>query len=152
MAIELTTASAATLSGIQVYTGHLTLWHVFPNGTLGISNGQFYPNDGTTSGDTLDFSHPDWKRVHQVTISQYGNWYGLTKIIGGANLTNIQDFGTQLAVIMVNTGFSAATLNAFFTALPTTSKTATINIAGCTGALTCNTSIATGKGYTVVTS
>lgn len=49
---------------------------------------------------------------------------------------------------MIYNDMSAAQINAIFTALPTvTGKT--IDITGCTGAATCDSSIATGKGWTV---
>jgi hypothetical protein len=45
---------------------------------------------------------------------------------------------------------SALTINSLFTQLPITIETATINVSGNPGAATCNPTIATGKGYTVV--
>jgi len=148
MAIELTTASAATLSGIQVYTSGLTLEVVFPNATLHSNSGWTYIGDnGQSTGDTVDFTHPTFRRVAQVQF----NYSSLTKIIGGQNLVSLKDFGTQSSVY-IGSGFSAVTLNAFFTALPATTKTATLNVANNPGAATCTPSIATAKGYSVLTS
>ena len=150
MAIELTTATAATLSGIQAFTSALAIEIVLPNAKLYSSSGVTYVGDnGQSTGDTLDFTHPTFRRVAQL---QFANYPSLTKIIGGQNLVSLQDVGTQVSVFLNSCGFSAATLNAFFTALPATVGTATIRVAGNPGAATCTTSIATNKGYTVVTS
>lgn len=154
MAIELTTASAATLSGIQVFTSGINVFNMYPNALTSITLGAPGYPDLSNFGDTVDFSHPDFRRATSVIATGlYGQSSPLvTRIIGGANLVNLRDIGTQVALQVNNAGFSAATLNAFFTALPATVRTATINVAGNPGAGTCNTSIATAKGYTVVTS
>lgn len=65
-------------------------------------------------------------------------------------LTAVQDIGTAVAISMTGAGLSAATINQFFTDLPTTTKTATINVVNNPGSGTCTPSIATAKGYTVV--
>lgn len=64
-------------------------------------------------------------------------------------LTEVQDSGTTVAISLSQMGLSAATINQFFTDLPTTTKTATINVIGNPGAATCTPSIATAKGYIV---
>jgi hypothetical protein len=56
--------------------------------------------------------------------------------------------GTSPQFKMQYNDMSAAQINAIFTALPSVSKT--IDITGCTGAATCDKSIATGKGWTVI--
>ena len=149
MAIELTTASASTLSGIRAYTSALSYEALFPNAPLWATE---YGIRTTLSncGDTVDFSHPSARKLGQVSACAYQA--SLTKIIGGANLVRLENAGTADAINFINCGFSAATLNAFFTALPATTKTATINVVNTPGAATCNTAIATAKGYTVVTS
>ena len=154
MAIELTTASAATLSGIQVFTSNVGMFNMYPNALFAISMGYISPPDASLIGDTVDFSHPNFRKMSVVVATGlYGGSYSsLTKIIGGENLISVRDMGTTQAIVLSQAGFSAATLNAFFTALPATVRTATINVAGTTGAATCTTSIATAKGYTVVTS
>lgn len=79
--------------------------------------------------------------------------YNLT-ILGFRNaalLSSLEDIGTTVALRFVNNGLTAEIIDDLFTQLPTTTKTATINVNGNPGANTCDTSIATGKGYTVVT-
>ena len=56
--------------------------------------------------------------------------------------------GTSPQINVSYTSMDATALNQLFTDLPTiTSKT--ITVVGCPGAATCNTSIATAKGWTV---
>ena len=148
MAIELTTATAATLSGIQLYTSPLSYEALFPNASLLVTD--YYIKTNTENfGDTVDFSHPSVRKLAQFTACAYQA--SLTKIIGGANLVRLENAGTVTAINFVSCGFSAATLNAFFTALPATIRTATIDVRSNPGAATCTTSIATNKGYSVVT-
>lgn len=81
------------------------------------------------------------------------NQTSITGIQGAAGLTNIKDEGTGAAFGLRNCGIaSSAVLDSLFTQLPTTSLTATIDVAGNPGAAGCDPTIATAKGYTVVTS
>jgi len=61
-------------------------------------------------------------------------------------LTNL-----TVGVSIINGKMSAIALNAFMTALGTANGAQTLSISGNPGSLTCDTSIGTGKGYTVVT-
>jgi len=71
--------------------------------------------------------------------------------IKNANLlTNLEDAGTLTALILHSNSLTASEINSLFTQLPKTTKTATINISNNPGTATCNTSIATSKGYTVI--
>jgi hypothetical protein len=154
MAIELTTASTAQLSGIRLYTQHVHILDIYPEAKfffITAAGTYALPSlvNSADSGSILDFSHPDFTRCRQFTGFTSLN---LTTIIGGANLVSLQDSGTTYSCYLRNMGFSAATLNAFFTALPATVRTATIDITNTTGAATCTTSIATAKGYSVITS
>ena len=159
MAIELTTASAATLSGIQFYTSHFGIMDVYPNGrfafgTASSAYGVIQVSGGALAasdvGDVVDFSHPDFTKFKTFAVSSQAS--SLSAIVGGENLTALANTGTTSALILSYQSFSAATLNAFFTRLPATTKTATIDVRSNPGAATCTTSIATNKGYTVVTS
>lgn len=68
-------------------------------------------------------------------------------------LNNLEDAGTFAALHFGNSvfGMTDSVINSLFTQLPATVKTATINVTGNPGAATCTPSIATAKGYTVVT-
>lgn len=65
-------------------------------------------------------------------------------------LKNLQDIGTTRAFKLSYSTISASELNQFFTDLPATTKTATLDVTNNTGSATCNPSIATSKGYTVI--
>lgn len=80
----------------------------------------------------------------------------LTKIRNAELLNELQDGGTaKCFTITSSSGFqfniSAEVLNDFFKQLPKTAKTATLDVRGASGAATCTPSIATAKGYTVIT-
>lgn len=59
--------------------------------------------------------------------------------------------GCESGFSIINCRMGATALDALFTSLGTASGTQTITITGNPGASTCDTTIATGKGYTVVT-
>jgi hypothetical protein len=58
--------------------------------------------------------------------------------------------GLTRAVNISNQNHNASSLNAFFTSLGTASGTQNVTITGNPGAATCNQSIATAKGWTVI--
>jgi hypothetical protein len=65
-------------------------------------------------------------------------------------LSGLKNFGTQSAIQFNYTGLTAQALNDFFTALPPTTFTTTLNFQNNPGSATCTPSIATSKGYTVI--
>ena len=101
-----------------------------------------------------------------VTVYDYAG-YGtdepsLVELQGGQNLTitaflnwqladKLEDIGTAAAVVLSGLQIADTVLDDFFTQLPVTTKTVTINIASTSGTATCDPTIATAKGYTVVT-
>jgi hypothetical protein len=66
-------------------------------------------------------------------------------------LTSLQDLGTEKAFNFLTGSATKLIIDAIFQQLPVTTKVASINVNGCPGAATCNTSIATTKGYIVIT-
>ena len=151
MAIELTTATTQQLSGIRqsLSIGGNTV-NLLPNAT--------YLFFGLTSaisnaGNTIDF-----KNCQNITsfTGPNGNWSSVsatfTSILNAQDLINLENIGTNAALNMTSCGLTDTLIDQLFTDLPATNKTATINVVGNPGAATCNTSIATNKGYTVVTS
>lgn len=156
MAIELTTASNQTLSAVQFYTSTPEVLLYLPNARTYLGPGIGINIDSNTTGnigDTISFLHPSCSTIRNISMYR-GSSIGATLaiILGGQLLTGLENAGTMFACYFNNNNFSAATLNAFFTALPATTKVATIDVAGNPGAATCNTAIATDKGYTIVTS
>lgn len=110
-----------------------------------------------TTFDTLGLGNPTKARALFFSTSGSAS----VSIIRNAQLlTNLQDLGTEAAVAWVSSGgtidgvvYPAATaqqMNDFLTALPPTTKTATINLSGQTNKAGVNATIATSKGYTVV--
>jgi len=76
-----------------------------------------------------------------------------TPVVSVANadvLVNLQDLGTQYAVVLPNL-MAGSVIDDFFTQLPATTKTATINASPASGVGDCDPTIATSKGYTVIT-
>ncbi len=65
-------------------------------------------------------------------------------------LAGLKDAGTASAFVSNFTSLTAQALNDFFTALPPTTLTATLNFQNNPGSATCTPSIATSKGYTVI--
>jgi hypothetical protein len=65
-------------------------------------------------------------------------------------LAGLKNFGTTSAIGFNYAGLTAQALNDFFTALPPTTFTATLNFQNNPGSATCTPSIATSKGYTVI--
>jgi hypothetical protein len=111
----------------------------------GSTNGQ-YISTGTpnfTIIDFLGFGNPT--RLRSMFLSNGG----ATEIKNANLLTNLRNEGTTIAVGITNNSLSATAINDFFTALPVTSATCTIQVTGNPGAATCNPGIATAKGYTV---
>lgn len=74
-----------------------------------------------------------------------------SSIKNAALLKNLEDNGTRES-FKISAYLTAELINDFFTQLPTTTKTATLNVSGNPGAVTCDPTIATAKGYTVITS
>lgn len=71
-------------------------------------------------------------------------------ILNAQLLKNLENIATTNALALTNIGLSASTINSLFTQLPATTKTATISVIGNPGAATCDPTIATAKGYTVI--
>jgi hypothetical protein len=66
-------------------------------------------------------------------------------------LKNLEDIGTMPAMQYSYANLTATAINQLFTDLPSTTKTATINVRYNPGSATCDPTIATAKGYIVVT-
>ncbi len=148
------------LSTLQVHTRG----PFYPNAVLYTSS---YNNASVlmaNTGDTLDFSlQPERSKLIFTWTVQQDYSFGVPtyiteqqgkaveEIIGGEYLIGLADAGTGQAFIANDCNMSAAKIDAFFTDLPTASYTATLDFRNNPGSATCDTSIATNKGYTVIT-
>lgn len=133
--------SAAVLFNYEVEL----LQGVNGNFTSGTS---FHINNGPnqTIVDTLGLGNPTKTWRLYLNIQGGGT---TTEIKNAELLTRLEDYGTAEALVIQNQQFTAESIDALFTALPATTRTATIIITGNPGAATCDPSIATAKGYTV---
>ena len=91
---------------------------------------EFYMDDASSVTATLNFVRP----------TAYYNC-----------LTSLLLEGLVVGIDISNQPMEDVALNAFFTSLGTASGSQTIVVTGCLGAATCDTSIATDKGFTVTT-
>jgi hypothetical protein len=112
------------------------------------------PNTNCFEGKTITFDFLGYgipQRVFEIysLVGTLGNEINLT-IKNAALATALKDTGTGKAVTIKFTNLTAQALNDFFTDLPLTTVTATLDIQNNTGSATCTPSIATSKGYTVI--
>ena len=112
---------------------------------------QNYPFDRFNKIFTIDFlglGNPAKNAVTSGLFSPQG-----TQTVTFRNvqlLAGLRDFGTTVSIYYQFAGLTAQVLNDFFTALPPTTFTATLNFQNNPGSATCTPSIATSKGYTVI--
>jgi hypothetical protein len=122
---------------------------------VGDYNSLLSVQEGTTSTivDFIGLGLPN--KIRRIIPDSSGNSllpYGIT-ITGFKNanlLSELENLGTTNALRFINNGLTALVIDDLFTQLPSTTKTVTINVNGNPGAATCNPTIATAKGYTVV--
>lgn len=152
MALELTTAPLSTLQDIRTTLGIVSLQEIYPQGTF-----QFI-NDSVSlfldAGQYISGGSIDVKSLRAFSILSFSSNRNFNTIFNADQLVNLKDSGTQQAVVLTNHQFTQQALDQFFTDLPPVvndGRTVTINVAGNPGAETCDPSIATAKGYTVVT-
>jgi hypothetical protein len=118
---------------------------LYPEATLMVSGTSITVVNSTVVGSIANFSI-----VGPYLSSYYGSGLStITTFIGVEKLTQVRNRGTLNAIDLSNMNLSAAIIDKFFTDLPTTTKTATINVSSNPGSATCTPSIATAKGYIV---
>jgi len=124
-------------------------------GDLGITSAKGITSvdlrNGTRSGLFIDCPAPDG----DIASIQLPPVSGQVVIIGSASpggkynaLTSLRAVGGSMSYVAIVANLSDTALNQFFTDLA--AGTGTINISGCTGEFTCDPTIATAKGYTVI--
>ena len=120
-------------------------------------NGAISQQIAKSSSITLRFDYLSSAILAKIGIVEFQDLFPVNQssiigVQGAAGLTNIRDEGTDAAFNLRNCNITSSTvIDSLFTQLPTTSLTATIDVAGNSGAAGCDPSIATAKGYTVVT-
>lgn len=155
-------------SFLQNPHGIIQQYQFYPNGTYYIAPFGTYSGGGIRlqkTGDTLDFSlYPESAKLlfrfsTSISIGGYnapshiiaGVEQTLEQIIGGEYLTGLANAGTSYAFGASDNNLSDTAIDAFFTDLPGTSYTATLDFQSNPGSATCDPTIATAKGYTVIT-
>ena len=109
---------------------------------------------GTTfSLDFLGYGNPSQVRGSLIELSTGASLidYEITGIRNAHLLTGLEDVGTTTSLRISNASLSKEIIDDFFTQLPPTTKTVTIVVSNNPGSATCDPTIATSKGYTVVT-
>jgi hypothetical protein len=102
--------------------------------------------DSITTIDFLGMGNP--VNIKQFNVGINGSY--IDKLMNGQLLKSVKNQGTAEAIIIRACQLSATALNDFFTQLPVTTAVATINAQTNPGSATCNPTIATSKGYTVI--
>lgn len=109
--------------------------------------------DNSIHVDFLGLGHPEnIKRIVSSTITSllpYG--VEILSFKNASLLSRLEDSGTDKALNFINNSLTSSIINELFTQLPNTLKTVTIDVSNNPGAATCDPSIATAKGYTVIT-
>lgn len=101
--------------------------------------------------DFLGLGYPSKMKVAFASTT-YSAGISISEIRNANLLKSLEDVGTIPALVLASLGLSDTMINQVFTQLPSTTKTATINVINNPGSATCNPTIATNKGYTVITS
>lgn len=131
---------------VNIFTDFTGLTVFYPaGGGSGLSPITFPTVSSLTTADLVGAGNAARIRFFGISNSQ------VNLIRNGKLLKNVEDQGTQDGINITSNQLSATALNNFFTDLPSTSVTCTIRVSGNPGAATCNPTIATAKGYTVVT-
>ena len=98
--------------------------------------------------DALGLGRPDKARVWYLVSSIIST---VVDVVNFNLLTSLEDEGTRACLPLGSRNMTKELIDKVFTDLPTTTKTATIIVSNNPGTNTCDPSIATAKGYTVIT-
>lgn len=120
------------------------------------SSSMFYSVSAASEMNFLGFGNPtkikQLKNMYPINIAASVLASGLIfrNVCLLSNLEDIAGSPNIYAVDFNNFKLSAAQIDSFFTQLPATNKTATIDVRSTLGAATCDQTIATAKGYIVI--
>ena len=132
-----------------IYPTHDLFW-VYPEAELRVQvtggANAFFNVAPVSTGSVADLRHI----ANRISLLQLSGNSNLSKILGVNQLTKLKNIGTGSSVILSSCNFSAEGINEFFTELPVTTNIVTVDFRNNPGSATCDPSIATNKGYTVV--
>jgi hypothetical protein len=113
------------------------------------------PDSGPFQSYTLDFiglgDPSKYGRFTNIRILNAGPQNTVSGIKNANLLYGLKDIGTTPCLAFGGSNITDTVLDDFFTQLPPTSRVVTIDVSGNTGSATCDPTIATAKGYIVVT-
>lgn len=112
------------------------------------------PDSASFQDYTVDFiglGDPSRYSFIGVKANNSGPQNAISGIKNAALLYGLKDLGTTPSLDLSSGNITEEVLNEFFTDLPTTSRSATINVSSNPGSATCDPTIATAKGYTIIT-
>lgn len=122
-----------------------------PATDIRFAQGSSGPLDTFNKIYTIDFLGLGNPTKYAVTIGLYSPQGTQTVTFRNVQLlAGLRNLGTVGSIHYQFAGLTAQALNDFFTALPPTTFTATLNFQNNPGSATCTPSIATSKGYTVI--
>ncbi len=121
-------------------------FEIFPLGEFVYSLGTLGIPFGASSGPIIDLRKIGSKLISVLSFGKNS----LTTVLGADQLTKIKNVGTGTAVNFTGEAFDAEGINQFFTDLPVATATATLDFRNNPGSATCDPTIATAKGYTVL--
>ena len=141
-------SSAFGLSSINISIPNCTtIYNAFANAGINsvklINTGNVASINNCCFGAyTKSFEMDDCDAITNTTNFTYSSYNFFQRLILS---------GLTVGINLTNGNMSATAINAFLAALGTANGTQIINLAGNPGALTCDVSIGTAKGYTIIT-
>lgn len=136
--LNISIPSCTTIGGAWQYDSGFTQISLTNTGNVNSIAQAIYDNPNVISFEMDDAS--------SVTST-----YLFVRAYGVNNLQHLLLPGLKIGIDLTNQRLSSSEINAFLTALGNANGAQTINLAGNPGALTCDVSIGTAKGYTIIT-
>jgi hypothetical protein len=103
---------------------------------------------GNLKFDALGYGQPT--KIRAFRVSGFQIPLVITDFKNVNFFTSLEDYGTGPCIELLSCGLTDVIIDDFFTQLPPTTKTATIDVRFNPGSATCDPTIATAKGYTVI--
>lgn len=130
------------------------LFILYPDATFGFNTTSFSGESTVTVNSDSRINFKGLGRPDKTVTFNLVSAASPRNILGFENahlLTSLEDVGTTKALMFSNNAISEQSLESLYSQLPPTTKTATINVSGNPASATADSTIATNKGYTVVT-
>jgi len=119
----------------------------FLNGASNITSVEELNFTGCTTISTVCYLASNLERFSGINM---GNITDTSIAFTGCQLKSLTCGGLKITFTVLNNNLSASAINALFTSLGTPTGAATVTVKGNWGASTCDTTIASNKGFTVI--